>query len=84
MIRAIIITPYAASRHPAILDDYPHPAIDICNDVTGRDASTIIPPVNALVVEIFADEKTINEISGDARYPIISQETIEGPQNPAG
>jgi hypothetical protein len=77
MIKAIILTPYAAGRYPAIRDDYPHPATQICNDITGRDQETIIPPVNLLLVEVFTNAQTFGAIAADGRYYVIQSETVE-------
>jgi hypothetical protein len=59
-------------KHPKLLDDYPHPLIQACEDVTGEDT----PPDSPGIWRVMADDAVIETIANDKNYEVLYAETI--------
>lgn len=67
---------WTVQRAPRLLEDYPHPAIETCNDVSGA-----YPPIvpNIGVWECTANATTLALIESNTAYAVFwSEEIIDG------
>ena len=74
MMTAQIVGSWTAQRTPMLLEDYSHPGVQSCNDVTGT--AYVPPSPNLGVWEVVCEDVVLALIETDVDYMVLWSEEV--------